>query len=159
MKINQKQKIRRQIATEKRKLTKLKAKNEKLKARNKRLVTTNRSLEKKNTNLRNKIIRQRRIIRAKIPIPKEEITIYRYSIAYFNANYDKTFRAEVYTTQQQGKDIQRQLDNFLRNRISHLNKGAQRIFHSSAFVGIESEQIGNNDLGQSELNRMHFWID
>jgi hypothetical protein len=157
-------KRQKRIRYEERKLKRLIERNKKLKARNKKLKATNISLKKKNSILRRNIrIKSSRLKRIKTDIkPKDQeiSSYYRYSIGYYNAIYDKTFRAEVYTTTEQSTtDVQRQLSVFLLNRIASMNKGVQALFRMSTFVGLESEEVGINDIGKSELNKMHFWID
>ena len=162
-------KTKQKLRNEQRKLARLKKENKKLKARNKKLRQTNISLKKNNNLLRRKIrIKQGTIKRLrKSPTTKEEKEekkeenkYFRYSIAFYNANYEKTFRAEVYTTSEQNAtNIQNQLRIFINQRIGLMNKGMQKMFAQSSFLGLESDQVGNNDVGQSELNKMHFWID
>lgn len=112
---------------------------------------------------RKQIIQQKRnerIIKAQYEEQEQKANYYRYSIGYFNAIYDKTFRAEVYTTAKMNENSAKaQLEAFLSRRISMQNKGLQKMYHLSEYMGFEAEEIGVNDLGSSQLNKMHFWID
>ena len=84
----------------------------------------------------------------------------RYSIAYFNSSYDKTFRAEIYTNMKRNeKVIERQLKVFLHKKVSELNPGLQALFKRASFIGFEAEDVGQNDVGNSSLNRFYFYTD
>jgi hypothetical protein len=93
---------------------------------------------------------------------KEEDKIYRYSIAYsfYGNGYGKTFRAEVYTKQKVSEtQIHTKLEYFLRAKIANQNKGLQVMFNRATYEGLESEEVGKNDVGNSQLNRMFFYMD
>jgi hypothetical protein len=90
----------------------------------------------------------------------QKASLYRYSVAFFNSKYDKTFRSEVYSDHELNEQsIQNQLIEFTKKRVQLFNKGVQKMFNQSSFIGLESERIGTNDLGLSSLNRMYFRID
>ena len=111
----------------------------------------------------NKILRKERLKREKekerVEKASNEQQLYRYSISYYNGNYDKTFRAEVIVIGKRDNDLMfSKLDSFLISSISRRNKGLQIMFKKSQYIGLESELIGHND-AKGDLNRFHFSLD
>lgn len=160
----------RKLAADKRLIAKLRKENKALKAKNRRLTKKDKKLVKQNRQL-SKSSKQHQVPKK---IPRDQIGItpptsvsgvsyYRYSVSYFNAHSPPggmTIRAEVYTNYPLDKyAITSQLQQFIRMRISHSNKGLQKIFAGAMYVGTEARQIGSNDVGRSQLNRMHFSVD
>lgn len=86
--------------------------------------------------------------------------IYRYSVAYYNSGYDKTFRAEMISEKKlSNKQIEPLLFSSLQNRVSSLNSGLRKMFNRSAYIGYESEEVGRNDLNRySQLNKIYISI-
>jgi len=139
------------------KLRKLKTQNVKLKKENRKLKRENKRLIKENRVYRREI-QKRRTKERKEAISQAKL--FRYSVAYYNSKYDKTFRSAIYTDHELNEGhTQKQLMQFTQKRISMLNKGLIKIFNQSSFLGFEAEPIGKNDIGLSSLNRMYFWID
>lgn len=97
---------------------------------------------------------------------KKEVRYYRYSIAFFvhfrsdGDTIDKTFRSDIYTNHPlDNRMIEVKLIRFTNDKVSKLNMGLQAMYNRSQYLGLEGEEVGVNDVGHSQLNRMMFWID
>ena len=95
---------------------------------------------------------------------KEQVTqetdIYRYSLHYLadNKSGSAEFRAEVYTL---GKrtNMQQTLKSFMDNKILDYNRGLQTFYKNSFLVGYEESEVGINDVGKAELNKLRFHVE
>lgn len=86
---------------------------------------------------------------------KQQKRFYRYSIAYFYVKYRKTFRAEIYTDQPINEEWARKsLILSLKDWVNKHPPAVQAMFNNSSYVGFETDEVGINDIGQSELNRI-----
>lgn len=120
--------------------------------------SSNKAVYRKNKHKRHKRKKHKKVKRQ---------SIYRYSIAYVyynkskdNGTYGRTFRAEVYTNNKHNnRVIERKLIVFLNSKMRNQNSGLQYMYNNSSYQGFESDEVGSNDIGRSELNRMRFYID
>jgi len=91
---------------------------------------------------------------------KEERRYYRYSIAYYHTKYHKTFRAEIYTDHPINEEWARKSLNLaLKDWVNKHPTTVQALFNDSSYIGFESDEIGVNDVGLSELNRTRCFLE
>lgn len=149
---------KKKLDSESRKLKKLRDQNKRLREQNKKLRTENQQLEKKNRRLKAKV---KRLEKRQEVQTKEEVHsgIYRYSIDYYCDYVEKNFRAEVYTDRRLNENvIRRQLEMALRQRVAE-NKDLSYLLRRSIIQGFEAEEVGINDAGRSQLNRIYCYIE
>lgn len=144
--MNDKQKIK-QL---KRQLAGLKKQNRKLKKQNNQLkrTTTDKNIQRK---VVKKYIKQQ---------PPKHTGIYRASLHYLNKTsvYESEFYAEVHTMGKLADQyIKRQLLMAIQRKLT--NRGIQTMFNGSTLIGFENEEIGVNDLGGVELNRVRVTVE
>lgn len=92
---------------------------------------------------------------------QEGAKVRRYSISFaLGGNYNKNFRAEVYTYHPYREDvIAQELTNFIHKKVSQGNRGFRELFAKASFQGIESETVGVNDMSNKKLNVMYFYFE
>ena len=122
----------------------------------KRLRNVRKRKYKKQSKFKERKISKRRIVQQE----KKQAFIHRYSIGFYNAKYDKTFRAEIYvTTPKNEKQMIAILKHSLDRWMESHNAGFQAMYKRSKYMGLESEYVGSNDVGRSQIGRVLYSID
>ena len=80
---------------------------------------------------------------------------YRYSIAWFSSRYDRAIRVVLYSKNKYSKETATKilLDKFRDFTFSKTNRGLRSLAFTSLYQGLESEEIGINDLRGEVLER------